>query len=98
RLEAIADAPPAVRVLAPEGTLSLMAPGQRRWALAFEATDDYGVAAEAILHLTLAKGTGENITFIETTRSLRGAGEAARKRFSVELDPVALGLEQGEDL
>src|SRR5699024_9618565 len=68
------------------------------WPLSFEASDDYGVAAEARLHLTLAQGTGENITFIESTRTLRGSGDGKRLRFGVDLDPVALGLAQGEDL
>ena len=98
RLDAVVDEPPTVRVLAPGQTLSLMAPGQRRWPLSFEASDDYGVAAEARLHLTLAQGTGENITFIESTRTLRGSGDGKRLRFGVDLDPVALGLAQGEDL
>ena len=98
RLEAIADQPPAVRVLAPQRSLSLMQAGQRQWSLSFEATDDYGVAAEARLHLTLAQGSGENITFTESTRTLRGRGDPARMRFDIDLDPLALGLEQGEDL
>ena len=98
RLDAIADEPPAVRVLAPGRSLTLLAPGQRRWALSFEATDDHGVAAEARLHLTLASGSGENITFSESTRMLRGSGEATRRRFEAALDPVALGLAQGGDL
>lgn len=98
RLEAIPDAPPAVRVLAPEQSLTLMQPGQRRWTLAFEASDDHGVAADARLHLTLAQGTGENITFSESTRTLRGSGDTRRMRFEASLDPVALGLRQGEDL
>ncbi|MGO1893023.1 MAG: DUF4175 family protein, partial [Luteimonas sp.] len=98
RLDAVVDEPPTVRVLAPGQTLSLMAPGQRRWPLSFEATDDYGVDTQARLHLTLAQGTGENITFTESTRTLRGRGDDKRLRFDVDLDPVALGLAQGEDL
>ena len=98
RLDAVADQPPSVRVLLPEQSLSLMQPGQRQWPLAFEASDDYGVAAEATLHLTLAQGTGENITFAESTRTLRGSGPPTRRRFETTLDPLALGLQQGEDL
>lgn len=98
RLDAIADAPPVVRVLAPEQSLTTMTAGQRRWTLSFEATDDYGVGADARLHITLAQGTGENITFTESSRSLRGTGPATRRRFEVTLDPVALGIQRGEDL
>src|SRR5690606_5928465 len=98
RLDAVADQPPAVRVLAPEQSLSTMTAGQREWALSFEATDDYGVAADARLQITLAQGTGENITFAESSRSVRGSGPATRRRFDVTLDPVALGLQRGDDL
>ena len=98
RLDAVADQPPAVRVLAPEQSLSTMTAGQRQWALSFEATDDYGVAADARLHITLAQGTGENITFAESSRGVRGSGPPTRRRFDVTLDPMALGIQQGEDL
>ncbi|MGY0561778.1 hypothetical protein ACW7G2_13800 [Luteimonas sp. A277] len=98
RLDAVADQAPSVRVLAPERSLSLMEPGQRQWQLAFEATDDYGVAANATLRLTLAQGTGENITFTESARTVRGSGPPTRRRFETALDPIVLGLQPGEDL
>ncbi|WP_149194049.1 DUF4175 domain-containing protein [Luteimonas suaedae] len=98
RLDAIADRPPRVRVLAPERSLTQMAAGQRSWSLAFEADDDYGVAAVAQLRITLARGSGENITFDERTRTLRGRGEATRRRFEANLDLAELALAPGEDL
>ncbi|WP_407351054.1 hypothetical protein [Luteimonas sp. R10] len=98
RLDAVADRPPRVRVLAPERSLTPMTAGQRSWALAFEADDDYGVAAAAQLRITVARGSGENITFDERTRTLRGRGEAARRRFEASLDLAELALAPGEDL
>ncbi len=98
RLDAIPDAPPQVRVLQPEDTLNLMAPGQRRWLLRFEAEDDYGIVADATLRLTLALGTGENITFVERSLPVRGSGDARSKRYEISLDPVAQGLAEGGDL
>ena len=47
-------------------------PGQdltQQGGLAFEASDDYGIAA-ASLTITLAQGTGENIAFKEQTLAL----------------------------
>ncbi|NZA25737.1 hypothetical protein H0E84_05020, partial [Luteimonas sp. SJ-92] len=98
RLDAIPDRAPRVRVLAPERTLTEMQPGQRSWALAFEASDDYGVAAEARLRLTLARGTGENISFDERSQVLRGRGDAGRRRFETQLALSELALAPGEDL
>lgn len=98
RLDAISDAPPQVKVLAPERSLSLVTSGQRNWALSFEVSDDYGVAANAQLRVTLAQGQGENITFRERTLDVRGTGSGKLKRFSPQLDLAALGFATGDDL
>ena len=98
RLDAIADRPPQVRVIEPDRSLSLATIGQKRWALAFEATDDHGVATSAKLRVTLAQGSGENITFREQAIALRGTGNAMTKRFTQSLDLPALGFAVGDDL
>lgn len=98
RLDAIADRPPQLRVLEPDRSLSLMTQGQRNWALAFEASDDYGVAANARLRITLAQGSGENITFREQFVTVRGSGATTLRRYAQRLDLGALGLAAGDDL
>ncbi|MFC3551945.1 hypothetical protein ACFOLC_13120 [Lysobacter cavernae] len=98
RLDAIADRPPQLRVLEPDRSLSLLTPGQRSWAVAFEASDDYGVAPSAQLRITLAQGSGENITFREQTMALHGRGSATVKRYAQRLELAALGLAAGDDL
>lgn len=98
RIDAIADQPPRIKVLAPERSLSLVAAGQRDWNVAFEAWDDYGVAPEARLRITQTQGTGENIGVHARTLTLRGEGDARRRRFSHRLDLAALGLQAGDDL
>lgn len=98
RLDAIPDRAPQVKVLAPDRGLSLVAVGQTRWALAFEARDDYGVAATATLKLTLAQGSGENIAFKEQAMTLHGTGPATARRFAASLDLKALGMAVGDDL
>jgi hypothetical protein len=98
RLDAIADRPPQLRVLQPERSLSLLTLGQRSWALAFEADDDYGLAANARLRITLTQGSGENITFREQFETVRGTGSATLRRYAQRLDLGALGLAAGDDL
>lgn len=98
RIEAVVDQPPSVQVLVPERSLVMLAPGQRRWSLAFEASDDYGVSAQARLHLVRTEGSGENITFHETTRMLAGRGTATSRRFEAEVALSAFSLQFGEDL
>lgn len=98
RLDAVPDQPPRIRVLAPERSLTLMAAGQREWRLAFEATDDHGVSAQARLQVTRTEGTGENIRFHDHVLTLRGTGDARTRRFEARLSPSAYGLRRGEDL
>jgi len=98
RLDAVPDRPPEVRVRTPEDTLSSYTRGQRAWALAFEASDDHGVAPDAQLRITVTRGSGEAITFEDRTLPLRGRGDARAMTFQATLDPVALGLEEGGDL
>ncbi|MBF6024055.1 hypothetical protein [Lysobacter niastensis] len=98
RLDAIADRPPTLRVIEPDRSLSLMKPGQRGWALTFEAGDDYGLAANARLRIMLAQGSGENITFREQTVAVRGSGGATQKRYVQRVDLSALGYAVGDDL
>ncbi len=98
RLDAIPDQPPRIRVLAPERSLTLLAPGQRDWRLVFEATDDHGVSAQARLQVTRTEGTGENLRFHDHVLTLRGTGDARTRRFEAQLSPSGYGLQRGEDL
>lgn len=98
RLDALPDRPPQLKVLAPARSLSLAPPTQSGWELAFEVEDDYGVAAQATLQLTLAQGSGENITFRELSLPLQGQGASLRRRFSHRVALGALGLQAGDDL
>lgn len=97
RLDAIADQPPQLRVLAPERNLTLRAEGQRDWALSFEASDDHGLGNARLL-ITLAQGSGEQVTVSERRLALRGEGDGKQRRYVRRLDLAALGLAQGDDL
>jgi len=98
RLDAITDTPPEVTVLRPTQGLTLVTPGQKSWTVTFEATDDYGVAPEASLHLTFAEGEGEEVKFHERTLALHGEGTGRRRLFTATLDFASLGFQQGGDL
>ncbi len=98
RLDVAPDRPPSVRVITPDRTLVLASPNQRQWALQFEASDDFGVAATADLQVTLAQGSGENITFREQRITLTGSGPATLRRFARTLDLAALGAQPGNDV
>jgi hypothetical protein len=72
--------------------------GQKpRWSLAFAPSDDFGLGA-AQLRITLAQGTGENISVSARTLQLSGAGTARRRTYRQNLDLAALGFAVGDDL
>ena len=98
RLQVVPDRPPQVKVIEPAQTLTRAAPRQRRWALRFEASDDFGVAADAVLELTSAKGSGENIDFQQRRITLAGSGPASARRFAYDVDLDALGVGAGDEV
>lgn len=98
RLDVVADRAPSVRVLEPAATLVPGTPGQRQWSLRFEASDDYAVATQATLSITVTQGSGENITFVRRSVVLIGSGEATARRFAHTLDLAALGAQPGSDV
>ena len=98
RIDAIADRAPRVRVLQPASTLSTVQTGQRNWTVAFEAEDDYGLAATARLRVIRTEGSGENITSKEQALTLRGTGTGKRRRYGHTFALGALGLVPGDDL
>ncbi|MFO6430683.1 DUF4175 family protein [Erythrobacter sp. W302b] len=98
RLEPILDEPPQVQVIEPASGLVMIQPGQRRWRVVFEASDDYAVDQMARLTLTTAIGEGENVSFSERSRMVSGTGDPKRRRFVVDLDLAAFGLQPGSDL
>lgn len=98
RIEALPDRPPVVVARTPSRTLSIATAGQRSWTVAFEATDDYGVAPQADLTVTVAAGEGENVSFREHHLRVPGSGDPRRRRFATTLDLTALGFTGPGDL
>ena len=98
RIDVVADAPPAVRLIEPDSQLVQIAPGQTRWTVVFEASDDYGVLSAATLRITLAKGEGEQVTVTETTRGVAGTGETRQRRYAVTFDLAREGMEPASDM
>ena len=99
RLDAVVDAPPVIRVLEPERTLTMLESAQTSWPLAFEASDDYGVASARML-VTLAQGSGEQVTVKQHEIALRAeaGGDARNRRYRHQLDLGAVGFAQGDDV
>lgn len=98
RIDVVADAPPAIRLIEPDSQLVQITPGQTRWTVVFEASDDYGVLSAATLRITLAKGEGEQVAVTETTRGIAGTGDARQRRYAVTFDLAREGMEPASDM
>lgn len=98
RLEPIADEAPQVRVIEPASGIVTMQPGQRRWRIVFEVSDDYAVDQLARLTVTSAIGQGEVVRFTERNQTVSGTGDPRRRRFAIDLPLAPYGLEPGSDL
>jgi hypothetical protein len=108
RIDVVPDEPPQVRVTEPARSLALREDGQRVWQIAFEASDDYGIAG-ASLSLTLAQGSGEAMAFHDQRIALQPAAAGAvtpaganvpahRQSYAHPLDLAALGVGEGDDV
>lgn len=98
RIEMVRDQPPQVRAIQPAQSLSLRSAGQRNWPLAFEATDDHGVATSAELRIIQTSGDGENISSSERAVPLNGSGPPRKRRFTHVFDLARSGLTVGNDV
>lgn len=98
RIDTMPDRAPQVRLDTPRAPLTLLAPGQRAAAVAFVATDDYGVRATARLRIVVAQGEGENVRFSERLLTLSGRGGPRERRFAARLDFAALGFTEAGDV
>jgi hypothetical protein len=94
----VRDQPPQVRAIQPVQSLNLRSAGQRSWPLAFEATDDHGVATSAELRIIQTSGDGENITSSERVVPLNGSGPPRKRRFTHVFDLARSGLTVGNDV
>jgi hypothetical protein len=97
RLDVTPDLAPRLKVLQPERTLTMLDDARARWQLVIEAEDDYALGA-AQLEITLAQGSGEQVTVSERKVMLRGKGDALHQRYEHRFDLAGLGFAQGDDL
>lgn len=99
RLDASVDHAPEIRVIEPQRTLNQVSDGQRVWPLDFEVDDDFGLG-DARLRLTLAQGSGEQVTVSERSLTLGAeqGGSARHRRYRHRIVIDRLGMAAGDDL
>ena len=91
------DQPPRVTVSAPRELLQVLAASSTGAAMAVTVADDYRVT-RASLHMTLARGSGENIRFTDREVPIPAGANARQRGWSRTWSLAELGMEPGDDL
>jgi hypothetical protein len=91
------DQAPEVAVLAPTETVHVLAQDTQTVQIALSAKDDYGIA-RATLHLTLARGSGENIRFSDKEMPLPASSDPRVRAWKKQWALAELGMEPGDEL
>jgi hypothetical protein len=91
------DQAPLITVTAPAEMVQVLAAEAKRAAIAVSVRDDYRVR-RATLHLTLARGSGENIRFSDREMPLPESPDPRVRAWSKQWLLAELGMEPGDEL
>ena len=96
-LKVIPDRPPEIAVTQPNEMVKELARDARGATIAVAVDDDYRVA-QATMHLTLARGSGENIRFSDRELPLPTSSDPRRRALRRDWTLSELGMEPGDEL
>jgi hypothetical protein len=91
------DAAPVVTISKPVQMIQELKEGATTAAMALSVSDDYAVR-RATLHLTLARGSGENIKFTDREMPLPASNDPKLRNWSKTWLLSELGMEPGDEL
>jgi len=93
----VADQAPQISILAPKELTQTLAAAAGGVDLAVAARDDHAIVS-ASLHLTLARGNGENIRFSDREMPLPQSPDPKVRNWNKRWSLAELGMEPGDDL
>lgn len=96
-LKVIPDQPPEIAITQPNDMTKDLPRDAKNAVIAVTVTDDYRVQ-QATLHLTLARGSGENIRFSDRELPLPASSDPRRRSWSRDWLLTDLGMEPGDEL
>ena len=91
------DLAPRIRIEAPDEQIHVLARDARSARIAVTVTDDYRLERVS-LHLTLARGSGENIRFSDRELPLPPSNDPRQRRWDKTWPLAELGMEPGDEL
>jgi hypothetical protein len=96
-IKVLPDGPPEITVTQPNEIIKELARDARQAAMAISVRDDYQVT-RATLHLTLARGSGENIRFSDREMPIPSSRDPRRRDWANNWAVSELGMEPGDEL
>jgi hypothetical protein len=96
-LKVTPDAPPTIAITQPAQMVQELKTGATTAAMSLSVEDDYRVQ-RATLHLTLARGSGENIKFTDREMPLPASNNPRVRNWAKTWTLAELGMEPGDEL
>ncbi|CAN7611539.1 DUF4175 family protein [Massilia sp. LjRoot122] len=96
-VKVIPDQPPEITVTAPTQMVQELSETATSAAMGVKVRDDY-VVTRATLHMTLARGSGENIRFTDREMPLPSSPDPKQRNWSKNWSLAELGMEPGDEL
>jgi hypothetical protein len=91
------DDAPQIQVLAPKEMVQELARDAKFAPIHITVKDDYQVT-RATMHLTLARGTGENVRFTDREMPLPASTDPKQRAWNKQWSLAELGMEPGDEL
>ncbi|USX27403.1 DUF4175 family protein [Oxalobacteraceae bacterium OTU3CINTB1] len=91
------DQPPQVTIIEPTELIHLLPKNVKAVQLSVLATDDYAIS-RASLHMTLARGSGENVRFTDREVPLPKSADPKSRGWKKQWTLAELGMEPGDEL
>jgi hypothetical protein len=96
-IKVIPDQPPEITITAPTQMVQELSETATNAAMGVKVRDDY-VIKRATLHMTLARGSGENIRFTDREMPLPASPDPKQRNWSKNWLLSELGMEPGDEL
>ncbi len=96
-LRVIPDQPPEITITAPGQMVVELPENATTAAMGVKIRDDY-VITRATLHMTLARGSGENVRFTDREMPLPASSDPKQRNWSRQWSLAELGMEPGDEL
>ncbi|MDP3670695.1 MAG: hypothetical protein Q8R69_13495 [Telluria sp.] len=97
KLLVVPDQEPRIGIAAPKEMVQVLAADAKSATISLEVRDDYMVR-RASLHMTLARGSGENIRFSDREMPLPASTDPKLRSWSKQWSLADLGMEPGDEL